>query len=78
VDSFIAMLSLFFQVIVYLGDVALPFVLLHNELAIRPRSYVRVPMRFLPTHAGEFVQELVAQTADGSHHSTVQMRGSAY
>ena len=33
---------------VLIGDPSLPFVLLHNEVHIKARSYVRIPIRFVP------------------------------
>jgi hypothetical protein len=66
------------QVTVYLGDPLQPYVLLHNEISLRPRSYVRVPLRFLPVHAAEYHNELIAQTSDGSYHTRIQLSGSAY
>jgi len=66
------------QVTVYLGDPMKPYVLLHNEISLRPRSYVRVPLRFLPTTVNEFHNELIAQTEDGTYHTRIQLSGSAY
>ncbi|KAJ1428872.1 hypothetical protein B484DRAFT_396642 [Ochromonadaceae sp. CCMP2298] len=63
---------------VFLGDPLLPFVLLHNEVTLRPRSYVRVPIRYLPTRSGDYRNELIAQTADGVHHAKIALAGSAY
>lgn len=66
------------QVTVFLGDPLKPYVLLHNEISVRPRSYVRVPLRFLPTTVGNYHNELIAQTEDGSYHTRIQLSGSAY
>lgn len=66
------------QVTVYLGDPMLPYVLLHNEISLRPRAYVRVPLRFLPVEEGEYCNELIAQTADGNYHTRIHLAGSAY
>ncbi len=66
------------QVTVFLGDPLKPYVLLHNEISVRPRSYVRVPLRFLPTMVGDYHNELIAQTEDGSYHTRIQLSGSAY
>lgn len=66
------------QVTVYLGDPMLPYVLLHNEISLRPRAYVRVPLRFLPVEEGDFCNELIAQTADGTYHTRIHLAGSAY
>ena len=63
---------------VFLGDPCLPFVLLHNEVTIRPHSYICVPVRFLPVSEGQYMNELLAQTADGAFHTKIQLQGSAY
>lgn len=65
------------EVLVYLGDPSLPFVLLHNEVRLRPRSYVRVPVRFLPVHSQDYYAELMAQTADGEYHTSIKLSGTA-
>ena len=62
----------------YLGDPCLPFVLLHNEVSLRPKSYVRVPIRFLPVTCEDFSAELVAQTSDGQYHASIILTGSAH
>lgn len=66
------------SVTVLLGDPMLPFVLLHNEVSLRPKSYVRVPVRFLPVSSGDFSNELIAQTSDGSYHARIALQGNAY
>ena len=66
------------SVTVLLGDPMLPFVLLHNEVSLRPKSYVRVPVRFLPVTSGDFSNELIAQTSDGSYHARIALQGNAH
>lgn len=66
------------EVTVLLGDPSLPFVLLHNEIKLRARSYVRIPVRFVPVSLGEFVVELVAQTSDGSYHTNILLQGTSH
>jgi hypothetical protein len=66
------------SVTVLLGDPMLPFVLLHNEVSLRPKSYVRVPVRFLPVSSGDFSNELIAQTSDGSYHARIALQGNAH
>jgi hypothetical protein len=63
--------------LVFLGDPSLPFVLLHNEVRLRPRSFVRVPVRFLPVQSREYFAELMAQTANGEHHACIKLSGAA-
>lgn len=62
----------------YLGDPSRSFVLLHSEVTLRPQSYCRVPVRFLPAEQGEYSDELIAQTADGAHHTKILLLGAAY
>jgi hypothetical protein len=46
---------------VYIGDCALPFVVLHNEVTLRPRSFVKVAVRFVPV-SGKSVTHRAADT----------------
>lgn len=71
-------LSFILQVKVYIGDPKRPFVLLHNEIVIKPYAYVRIPIRFTPTEPGQFECELLAQTADGAYHTKIVLAGAAY
>ena len=43
-----------------LQDPFLPFLLIHHHLRIRPRSYVKLPVRFIPSIRGDFEATLVA------------------
>ena len=36
------------EVLIFVGDPALPFVVLHNEIHLKPKSFVRIPVRFVP------------------------------
>jgi len=65
------------QVTVFLRDPSLPFVLLHEEVQLRARAYVRLPIRFVPIAAKEYTSELVAQTADASFLATIMLQGNA-
>lgn len=69
---------LYEPVVVYLSDPKLPFILTHNEIHIRPRSYVRVPVRFLPVERREFNVNLMAQTSDGNALFWVELKGTAH
>ena len=62
---------------IHLADPLLPFVLLHNEVHIRPRSYVRIPIRFVPVSCSVFECDLIVQTASGSHVVQLKLRGRA-
>lgn len=66
------------EVTVFVGDPQLPFVVLHNEVTIRPRCYVKLPVRFLPVVGPKnFSARLVAQSADGSFQATINLSGSS-
>lgn len=66
------------EVTVFVGDPQLPFVVLHNEVTIRPRCYVKLPVRFLPVVGPKaFSAQLVAQSADGLFQATVNLSGSS-
>ena len=67
------------EVIVYIGDPTLPFVLLHNEVKIRPRCYVRLPVRFVPILGPrQFTTQLTAQSADGLYHTMITLTGASH
>ena len=68
------------DVTVYLSDPELPFVLLQNELRLRARSFIRVPVRFVPVSVREYSAELevVAQTSTGEIHCSILMIGSSH
>jgi hypothetical protein len=63
---------------VFLGDPQQPFVLLHNEVSLKPRSYVRVPVRYIPINHGDSVNELIAMTSEGTFHTRIQLLGCAH
>eukprot|EP00981_Chlorochromonas_danica_P001731 scaffold369_cov177-Ochromonas_danica.AAC.64 len=65
------------EVTVYLGDPQLPFMLGHSQVNIRPRTFVRLPVRYLPVQAGRHQRDLIAQTADGSAMAVVTLIGQA-
>lgn len=43
----------------YIGDCALPFVVLHNEVTLRPRSFVKVAVRFVPVSGKSVIYRTV-------------------
>jgi len=64
------------DVLLYLSDPSLPFVLLHNEVLIKARSYVRIPIRFLPVSSNrEFSSKLTAHSDDGKFESSILLLG---
>ncbi len=61
-----------------MNDVSLPFILSHHEITMREKSYVRIPIRFVPVTPGEYNVDLVVQTADGQLLATTKLHGIAY
>jgi hypothetical protein len=51
---------------VYIGDCALPFVVLHNEVTLRPRSFVKVAVRFVPVSGKSFSNRSVLSALNPS------------
>jgi hypothetical protein len=49
------------EVVVRLSDPSLPFIVLHNEIAVPARSFVRLPVRFVPVSPSVFATEVYAQ-----------------
>jgi hypothetical protein len=67
------------KVTVFISDCSLPFVVLHNEVHLKPKSYVRLPVRFVPVSGPkEFTALLVAQTEDGRYHTSITLTGNSY
>jgi hypothetical protein len=66
------------ETVVYLGDPDLPFVLHKNEIRLKPRSFARVPVRFVPVTPGHFQAELLAQSANGQEIASIKLTGHAY
>lgn len=66
------------EVTVHLNDPSLPFIALHNEIKMRPKSFVRVPVRFVPVTVGEHSSELIVSTADGKISAKIGLSGYAY
>jgi hypothetical protein len=44
---------------------------------MREKSYIRIPIRFIPTQSGEFQQQLIAQTSEGKYISIITLVGVA-
>jgi hypothetical protein len=65
------------QITVHLADPELPFVLLHNEVILRPRSYVRIPVRFVPISCQAFSTEITVQSQSGLHIIKLKLKGRA-
>jgi hypothetical protein len=67
------------RVTVLISDAALPFVLIHSEVHMQPRSFVRVPVRFVPV-AGprEYRSKLLAHTDDGAFVTEITLDGASY
>ena len=65
------------QIKIVIDDPKLPFVLLHNEINMQPRSYVRIPIRFVPVVKREFRTELVAKGENVGLMATIVITGSS-
>jgi hypothetical protein len=79
------------DVTVQLSELPLPFVLIHSEVVLKARAYVRLPVRFVPTVANSgsgsgggscnseqlFTCELTATAADGTC-ATIALEGSSF
>jgi hypothetical protein len=44
---------------------------------MRPKSFIRIPIRFIPRQSGIYQQQLVAQTADGKYQTVIDLIGEA-
>jgi hypothetical protein len=49
------------ELVVRLSDPSLPFIVLHNEIAVPAKSFVRLPVRFVPVTPSVFATEVYAQ-----------------
>ena len=47
-----------------MSDPSLPFVMLHNKIRLRPRTYVRLPIRFVPVFAGRTFTHTLEAVSD--------------
>jgi uncharacterized protein YqkB len=65
------------QVKIIIEDPKLPFVLLHNEINMQPRSYVRIPIRFVPVVKREFRAELIAKAENDGLVAKIVITGSS-
>jgi hypothetical protein len=66
------------EMTVVIEDPLLPFVLLHNEVKLRAKSYVRVPIRFVPVTNDEYSIQLNATTIEGNFHTSITLTGNSY
>jgi hypothetical protein len=62
---------------VRLDDPGAPFVLRHHVVSVRPRAYVKVPLRFAPSARGDFEVVLAARNANGHVVCQVTLVGTA-
>jgi hypothetical protein len=66
------------QVTVFVTDPQLPFVVLHNEVKMRPKCFVRLPIRFVPIgQSKEYSTDLIVQSADGRFKSSILLYGKS-
>ena len=64
------------QMGVRIEDPDLPFVLLHNEISIEAKSYVSVPIRFVPVSRRDYASTLRGRSLDGDHSFSVALVGT--
>ncbi len=65
------------QIKIVIEDPKLPFVLLHNEINMQPRSYVRIPIRFVPVVKRDFRTELIAKAENVGLVAKIVITGSS-
>jgi hypothetical protein len=63
---------------VHLDHPGLPFVLRHHMVTVRPRAYVKVPLRFAPCVRGDFEVVLAARRPNGGIICQVTLVGTAF
>lgn len=64
-----------------INDPALPFVILHSEVTINPRAYVRLPVRFVPVVVrSHFGSELMVdvQEDNSTYSISINLIGASY
>ncbi len=64
--------------LVYFNQPALPFIIPKSEIVLRPKSYVKLPVNFIPTAKGQFTEQLIAQSANGANIAMINLVGYAY
>ena len=59
---------------VFISDTALPFVVIHNEIKLRPKSFVKVSVRFVPIsgNAKDMMQSVLAENVTHSFFTSEQ------
>ena len=66
------------QVTVFISDPELPFIMSHNEIRLRPMSYARIPVRFLPVASRRaYTSSVSAQSSDGQHYTSMTFKGES-
>jgi len=66
----------------YIQELPLPFVVLHKEIQLGARAYVRLPVRFVPTashraEVGPYACDLIVSTADG-HSASIALEAASF
>lgn len=65
------------EMVLFLDDPKLPFIISHNEIRMKPRSYIRLPVRMVPINSDqEYSCMLKARSACGKYHATIQLYGN--
>lgn len=70
------------EVTVSVEDLSLPFVVVHHEIRLRAKSFVRIPVRFVPPSAKQFAAQLCVCTKNVSGQTVASastvLKGAAY
>lgn len=65
------------QVLLFISDPALPYLVSHNEVRMQPRSYIKLPVRMVPITANQqYSSKLQATSADGKHNLSIDLCGN--
>lgn len=58
-------------------DPSLPFVVLHNNITIEPKSYVKIPIRFIPAVPGKSFDSQLTVTMENHPPIVLQLKGKS-
>lgn len=59
----------------------LPYVLLHKRIPLRPRAFVKLPIRFVPTRPGPFsftLNATVLQEGAAPYRTAIELKGEGF
>ena len=63
------------EVVVNIIDPTTPFIVLHKKIKVKSKSFVRLPIRFVPVGKGVFQSLLHCDIADGRNEIVCLLRG---